>query len=141
MHISAAPSSVKTLWVFILTNRNTVKYSCKLAIYMSFFILHTLFSIICSLSSQASYFLKGRERGERIWTLKQATKNLPCQTPFCCCQHQKQIRLLIYFQKGSRTKKWLNEHPNFFSCEKKFSISGLGPDHLLSLLIKIIEKT
>ena len=32
-------------------------------------------------------------------SLKAQAKKLPCQTLFCCRQHQKQIRLLIYLKK------------------------------------------
>ena len=85
---------------------------------MSFFILHTLFSIICSLSSQASYFLKGRERGEDM-NAQASNKKFALSNSILLLSAPKTDQITNIFSKGEQNKKVAERAPqSFFSCEK-----------------------
>ena len=122
---------MKNITSFILTNRNTVKYSCKLAIYMSFFILHTLFSIICSLSSQASYFLKGRERGEDM-NAQASNKKFALSNSILLLSAPKTDQITNIFSKGEQNKKVAERAPQFFFLWKNSVYkAGLCPAQII----------
>ena len=83
--------------------------------YMRFFILHTLFSIICSLSSQASYFLKGRERGEDM-NAQASNKKFALSNSILLLSAPKTDQITNIFSKGEQNKKVAERAPQ--SCEK-----------------------